>query len=166
MKSNLSALISALSNVDPTSRMQAAEQLTRLGSVAQPAAVALVLACGDEAEDVRKAAVSALEKIGPPEAADLGQLIALIEAKSPDVGCWATTLLGRLKSEAAPAVDALVRAIAESPHILVRQRAAWALGEIGAPADAALPTLRRVVSDPDPCLARLAYEAVRQIGEQ
>jgi len=130
MKINLPALISALSNVDATSRMQAAEQLARLGTDAQPAAVALVLACGDEDDGVRKSAMSALEKMGPPEAADLGQLIALIKAKSADVGYWAVTLLGRLKVEAAPALDALAQAAAESPHLLVRQRAAWALAEI------------------------------------
>jgi HEAT repeat protein len=130
MKSNIFALISALSNVDAASRTQAAEQLTQLGTDAQPAAVALVLACGDEAEDVRKSAMSALEKMGTPEGADISQLIALIKAKSPDVGYWAVTLLGRLKTEAAPALDDLAQAAAESPHLLVRQRAAWALAEI------------------------------------
>jgi HEAT repeat protein len=102
--------------------------------------------------------------MGPPEVSDVGQLISLIEAKSPDVGYWAATLLGRLKTDAAPAVDALARAVSGSPHLPVRQRAAWALGEIGTSANAALSTLRRVVSDSDPCLARLAQEAVRQIG--
>ena len=130
MKSNVSALISALSNVDAASRTQAAEQLTQFGTDAQPAAVALVLACGDDDDGVRQSAMSALENLGPPEGADFSQLISLIKAKSPDVGYWAVTLLGRLKTEAVPALDALAQAAAESPHLLVRQRAAWALAEI------------------------------------
>jgi HEAT repeat protein len=131
MKFNISVLISALSNVDATSRTQAAKQLARLGTDAQPAAVALVLACGDDDEGMRKSAMSALEAMGPPEVSDLGQLVSLVAARSPDVGYWAVTLLGRLKADAAPAVDALAHAVLRSPHLLVRQRAAWALGEIG-----------------------------------
>ena len=92
----------ALSDAEVAKRAQAAEELAQLGSEARPAAVALVLACGDEAEEVRQWATSALEEMGPPEASDVGPLISFIEAKSPDVGYWAATLLGRLKADAAP----------------------------------------------------------------
>jgi HEAT repeat protein len=102
MKSNVSALISALSSVDAASRTQAAEQLIVLGTDAQPAAVALVLACGDEDEGVRQSATSALEQMGPPEASDVGQLISLIEAKSPDVGYSATSAYSSTTPPAGP----------------------------------------------------------------
>jgi HEAT repeat protein len=91
----------------------------------------------------------------------MDQLISLIEAKSPDVGYWAATLLGRLGADAAVVVDALVRAVASSAALSVRQRAAWAMGEIGSPA--AIPSLKTAASDPDPRLARLAQEAIEQI---
>jgi HEAT repeat protein len=164
MPSNLSQLIASLSARDADQRAQAAEQLAQLGADAQPAAVALVLACGDEAEEVRQWATSALEELGPPEATDVSQLISLIEAKSADVGYWAVTLLGRLKAQAAPAVETLAHAVTESQHLAVRQRAAWALGEIGPAAAATLPTLRKAAGDPDPRLARLARQAIEQIG--
>ena len=126
--------------------------------------MALVLACGDEAEEVPQWVASAREEMGPPETSDVSPLVSLIEAKSPDVGYWAATLLGRLKAEAAPAVDALADAVARSPHLPVRQRAAWALGEIGPAAAAALPSLRKAATDADPRLARLAQQAIEQIG--
>ena len=164
MSTNLSSLIVALSDGNVANRAQAAEQLAQLGSKAQPAAVALVLACSDEAEEVRAWVTSALEQMGPPEASDLGHLISFLEGRSPDVGYWAATLLGRLKAEAAPAVDALAQAVAGSTHLSVRQRSAWALGEIGPAATAALPSLRNAAGNPDPRLARLAQQAIELIG--
>jgi HEAT repeat protein len=92
-------------------------------------------------------------------------LISLIEAKSPDVGYWAATLLGRLKADAAPAVDALAQAVGGSAnHLPVRQRSAWALGEIGPAAAVALPSLRNATGNLDPRLARLAQQAIGQIA--
>lgn len=164
MTNNLSALIAALSAADPNKRAEAAEQLAQLGPDAQPAAVALVLACGDEAEEVRQWATAALEQLGPPSSSDVAHLVTLIDARSPDVGYWAVTLLGRLKAEAAPAVDALVQAVGGQGDIAVRQRAAWALGEIGSAAAVAVPTLQKASGDPDPRLARLAAEAIKKIA--
>jgi HEAT repeat protein len=157
-------LIADLTAPDASKRAQAAEQLAQLGSDAQPAAVALVRATGDDGEEVRQWAASALEEMGPPSVSDLNQLAALIEDHSSDVGYWATTLLGRLKAEAAPAVNALARAVGGQQAIAVPQRAAWPLGEIGPAAVAALPTLKQVASDPDPRLARLAQQAISQIA--
>jgi len=164
MPSDFSRLLSRLSSSDADSRARAAEQLAQRGPGARPAAVALVLACGDEAEDVRQWAKAALEGMGPPEASDGGQLASFLEGRSPDVGYWAATLLGRLKAKAAPAVAALTRAVAGSPHPPVRQRAAWALGKIGPAAAPALGALKQAAAGGDPRLARLAQRAVEQIG--
>ena len=130
----------------------------------QPAAVALVLACGDEDEEVRQWATAALEGMGAPEASDVGPLTSFLAGRSPDVGYWAATLLGRLKTEAAVAVDALARALSESPHLAVRQRAAWALGEIGPAAPAAIPALKTAAMATDSRLCRLAEKAIGRIG--
>lgn len=165
MANNMSTLIASLSSSDTTGRVNATEQLARLGSEAQPAALALVLACGDDDEEVRQGATSVLEELGPPGASDMGQLASLVGAKSPDVGYWAATLLGRLKAQAAPAVEVLALAIAESPNLSVRQRAAWALGQIGPAAVASLPHLKKAAGDTDTRLARLVQEAIKQIDE-
>ena len=166
MQSDLSRLLSGLSAPDAHKRSQAAEQLAQLGPDAQPAAVALVLACGDEAEEVRQWATTALEGIGPPETSDTEQLASFIEGRSPDVGYWAATLLGRLKNKAAPAVNALAGAVAGSRHLPVRQRAAWALGEIGPSAATAVPSLQKAAADSDPRLASLAEKAIGQIARR
>jgi HEAT repeat protein len=160
----INQLVAALSASDANARAQAAEQLAQLGPDAQPATVALVLACGDEAEEVRQWATAALDGIGPPEASDVRLLASFLEGRSPDVGYWAATLLGRLKAEAALAVDALAGAVAESTHLSVRQRAAWALGEIGPAAAVAVPALQKAAADPDPRLSRLAQEAIGHIA--
>jgi len=165
MPTKLSPLIAALSAPNRDKRAEAAEQLAQVGPDAQPAAVALTLACGDEAEEVRQWATSALEQLGPPSSSDVAPLVELIEARSPDVGYWAVTLLGRLKGDAAPAVDALARTVGGQQGIAVRQRAAWALGEIGPAAAAAIPVLQKVAGDPDPRLARLAAETLKKITE-
>ena len=52
-----------LSDPDPQKRSQAAERLSHLGRDACQAAVALVLAAGDEAEEVQEWAVAALEEL-------------------------------------------------------------------------------------------------------
>jgi HEAT repeat protein len=166
MSTNLSSLIAALSSSDAASRADAAERLAQLGPKAKPAALALVLACGDDDETVRQWATDALEGMGPPEAADVAQLASLVEAKSPDVGYWAATLLGRLKTEAASAVESLAQVVAGGGDLAVRQRAAWALGEIGPPAAKAVPALQKAGAAPDPRLSRLAQAAISQIVGQ
>ncbi|NQU22596.1 MAG: HEAT repeat domain-containing protein [Candidatus Nealsonbacteria bacterium] len=148
MDANLSQLVAALTNLDLAVRSQAAEQLSRLGPDAQPAAVALVQACNDDAEEVREWAVAALEELGSPLVTDAETLAGLLTADNADVGYWAATLLGRLGPDAAPVVPSLAAAVAESRHESVRQRAAWALGKIGPSAKAAVGALKKASASP------------------
>jgi len=164
MTMGIQQLIIQLSAPDPEKRSQAAEQLSHLGPDARQAALALVLAAGDEAEEVREWAVAALEEMGPPRPEAVPDLAALLTAKTQDVGYWAATLLGRLKAEAAPAVPALGSALTGPLDLSVRQRVAWALGEIGACAQPALDSLKKAAADADPRLSRLAQEAMTKIG--
>ena len=149
MQKEVAQSLGDLSATDVATRVRAAKQLSRLGPTAKPAAMALVLACGDEAGEVRQWATAALEAIGPPEVDDVGQLAAFLRGRSADVGQWAATLLGRLRGKAARAGDALARAVDKASNSSVRQRAAWALGEIGPAAEEALPSLHRAVNDSD-----------------
>jgi hypothetical protein len=156
-------LLAALASADVEERSRAAEELSRLGTEAQPAALALVRACGDEAEEVREWAVAALEELGPPPATDVPALTALLDDASADVAYWTATLLGRLAAEAAPAVSALATALASSPYPAVRQRAAWALGAIGPAASKARLALNQAAASDDPRLADLAQAAISRI---
>lgn len=158
------ALAAQLGSTDPQVRGTAAERLARMGEDAAPAAIQLVRACGAAEEQVRQQAVAALEDLGPPPTEAIGQLIDLVAHGDPLVAYWATTLIGRAGEDAAPAVPALAGCLASPADLSVRQRAAWALGRIGAPAASAREALDRAAHDADPRLARLATEAVAAIG--
>jgi HEAT repeat protein len=164
MPADFAQLVADLRDANLTKRVQAAEELSRLGPQAAPAAVALVRACGDESEEVREYAVAALEEMGPPRIEDTDLLAALLSDSAADVGYWAATLLGRLEANAATAVPTLTAAVTSSEDSSVRQRAAWALGQIGPPAAPALDVLKKAAGGGDARLARLAQRAVEQIG--
>jgi len=164
MSKPLAELNAGLTHADVDVRIQAAEKLAQLGEDAQPAALALLRACQDDDETVREHVVAALEGLGPPALADLPGLLALLAEKHADGVYWTATLIGRLASDAAPATPALVQLLGESHPPAVRQRAAWALGQIGAGAAAARAPLAKLTTSADARLARLAQEALTQIG--
>jgi HEAT repeat protein len=66
--------------------------------------------------------------------------------------------------QAASAVPALTWAITGQLALSVRQRAAWALGQIGPAAKPALDALRQAAASDDARLARLASGAIEKIG--
>jgi len=138
----------------------------KLGQAAQPAAVALVTACADEDEAAREAATAALEELGPPATVDAPRLAALLPDEQADIAYWAATLLGRLRATASEQVPQLVAALESHPAVQVRQRAAWALGQIGPAAGEATDALRVAAGSDDPRLARLAEQALAQIADQ
>lgn len=163
MSADVSTLVASLRSADPAARQSAAEQLAQMESEAQPAAVALVEMCGAENEELREAVVSALEAIGPPQASDVAQLAALLKDSRLDVAYWASTLLGRLGAEGVPAVPGLTEAVSRHGEPAVRQRAVWALGQIGPGAKSSLDTLQSATSSSDARLAALARDAIAQI---
>ena len=164
MDQDVSTLMAALGSPQETARADAAERLSQLDPAQmRGAALVLVEACGDESEAVREAAVGALEEMGPPDSEVLDGLTALLAGPSADVAYWAATLIGRLGSNGAAAVPALIGALENSAHQNVRQRVARALGKIGPGAVAAKDALQRAAEGDDPRLARLAERALGMI---
>lgn len=162
---DLSRWINELSAAEDARRLDAAEHLARLGEGARGAAVPLVRAAGDASESVREWAVAALEGLGPPDAEDTTALRqAIVTASHDDVAYWAVTLVGRLGVVGSPAVPELAKALQQADSMAVRQRAAWALGRIGPDAAAAREGLEQASGSDDPRLARLAANALQQIG--
>lgn len=155
--------VADLKSTDARIRAGAAERLARMGESAREAAVPLVEATGDGAEEVRNWATAALEQLGPPEASATTDLARLLSSSNADRAYWAATLLGRLGRDASPAVQPLAEALSEHPVLEVRQRAAWALGKIGAPAAPAIEALEKASITTDARLARLAVRAIEQI---
>jgi len=152
-----------LKSSDSSIRAAAAQQLAQLEAGAQAAAVDLVRATADDDDSVRQWATSALESLGPPRAADAGKLSKLLADPKPDTAYWAATLLGRLEADAAMEVPQLASALDSHPEPAVRERAAWALGQIGPRAASSLPALELAAADSSPRLSRLAREAIARI---
>jgi 3-methyladenine DNA glycosylase AlkC len=160
---DLFQLARSLASKDADQRLVAAEELCQLGADAQPAALALVQASADANEAVREQVVAALDELGPPRRDDVFALAALLDTDKVDVAYWAATLLGRLEGAAVAAVPALAAALGERQHLSVRQRSAWALGQIGSGAAPALAALQQASTNADERLARLANEALTRI---
>jgi HEAT repeat protein len=163
MSVDLSALIASLRSDDSARQQAAAEKLAQMGPAAQPAAVALVEAC-DADDETRESAVAALEDLGPPPATDVAKLASLVERPSLDVAYWAATLLGRLGTQSGMAVPSLSKALGGHAELAVKQRAAWALGQIGPAAGAAHTTLQAAAASTDARLATLAREALSRLS--
>jgi HEAT repeat protein len=143
-------------------RARAAEELSQQGEEARAAAVELVQACGDD-ESVSQWAVSALEQLGPPPTGSAEQLVRLTGSDHELVSYWAVTLLGRLPEAAESAIPAVVTALGSSPHMSVRQRAAWALGQIGVGSESVTTGLATAARASDARLSRLAQQALDQL---
>jgi HEAT repeat protein len=159
---NTSKIAEELQAGDVVRRRAAAEYCAQHG-VESVAVVALVRASGDPDESVREWSVSALEGMGPPDVGLVVELLSLMNDPDENVGYWAVTLLGRLGELAAPAATKLGEVVAGDLAIAVRQRAAWALQQIGPAAKGALHQLQQAAESDDPRLARLARHAVQAV---
>jgi hypothetical protein len=157
-------LATDLSQGTPAERLETCQELASLGEDASPAAVALVtLVATTKDADLLEWAAEALENLGAPPANATERLSGLLGHATADAGYWAATLLGRLGANGSAAVPALVTALERSPHASVRERAAWALGEIGPGASAASEALEQAAQSGDARLARLSQAALEQI---
>jgi len=163
MNKELAAIIDQLEGADPAAQTAAAYQIALLGAAAQGAAVALVRTIAIPDEEVLEACTAALEEIGPPPADQIELLAALAGDCSSDVAYWAVTLLGRATNNASAAVPALAAVLSGDADLPVRERAAWALSEIGPAAASAAPALQAAAASPEARLSRLAKKALDAI---
>ena len=120
-------------------------------------------ACGD-VEDVQNWAAAALEDIGAPPVDSVDALESLVSSSDPLVSYWAVTLLGRLGVDASRSQVILGKAVSDSPHPSVQERAAWALGKIGATEASVVESLKKAAASDSPRLASLASRGVSVIN--
>lgn len=165
MNTDLATLIAQLEGTDTAAQTAAANELASRGREAQGAIVALVRTVGIPDEEVLEACTAALEEAGPPTADQIRPLMSLVSDCSGDVAYWAVTFLGRARGEAAPAVPALIQVLESDADLPVRERAAWALGEIGPGAKSAVAALSAAANCDDARLARLAKKALEAVGD-
>jgi len=163
--------IQLLSSTDIAQRGRAAETLATCGEEITAAIVPLIRATKDADETIFEWAVSALEECGPPAGSDLAALVKLVGDSEELPAYWAATLIGRFGEEgsdagvavSALAVSALAAALDEHTSMAVKQRAAWALGKLGASALAARSSLETATRADDPRLQRLAQQALENL---
>ena len=149
---------------DPKRRLAAAERVLNAPELAREFVHQLLAGLCSQDEALREVCVGALEGMGPPEKADALKVIVPYLPKDELQGYWAATLIGRLATGGAAAVSELATTLNSSPSMAVRERCAWALGQIGPTAIAALPMLESAATSSEPRLARFAKEAISSIS--
>jgi hypothetical protein len=119
-----------------------------------------------EDESVQNYTCEALENCGPPRQEDIGLLCDQLNSGNTMQVYWASTLLGRfgtgtLKSEK---IDAIQRSLCkvisnDCVELSARERAAWAIGNLGGVEGASRELLQRMAHDAPPRLKRLLETA-------
>jgi HEAT repeat protein len=126
-----------------------------LQDVPDPVAVEpLIGALRDKDINIRLRAATALGKIGRPAGKSL---VGLLQDPDPEMRRVAVEQLGKIRHP--EALEPLLAALRD-PDPNVQWWAAWALGEMGSPAEEALKKLLR---DPDPGVQRWAKEALNKL---
>ena len=158
----IDALGAALSN--PVFDAQARAAMARaLGTIRRPAAAGpLMGALGDSEPAVREAALSAIRKIDGFR--DGTVALRLLGDSAEGVRVQAIFTVAELRT--ASAAQGLVQVLQNDPSPAVRKRAAWALGEIHAPASVVGQALSQAAeSDSSPMVRSLALAALSALGQ-
>lgn len=121
---------------------------------------------GSRDDSVRAAAAQALEHALQPSLVELPALIvSLSDHSDGEISYWAATLLGRLGKKAVDAVPALCDCLTSSSFLAARERAVWALQEIGPGASESIPVLRAASESAPARLQQLCRDAISAIGK-
>jgi hypothetical protein len=104
----LSALILDLQGKNDKDCIRAARSLARLGEAGRPAARALCAAALDRSDDVRQAALEALEKVHPRLYQPVLTLLVDRDQQNHTLACNKLVSLGRQASEGAPVLRAYI----------------------------------------------------------
>jgi HEAT repeats len=158
--SAIPALSAALSNPIFTGEARAA-MAHALGQIGRAdAAAPLTLALADSDPLVKAASLQALRDVDGFQNGMVA--VPLVSDADAIVRGEAATTIGMMHTQGAAA--ALVKALAADPEVLVRKKAAWSLGEIGANVSVAGPTLQTAATnDPNPLVRSLAQVAISKL---
>lgn len=152
--------VQSLGGTNLEERRQAAEACAKDPSIAMAALIPLCRCCSDSDEQVSQWSSAALEELGPPSVDELDSLVELTTSEE-STAYWAVTLIGRLESKGAPAAKHLANLIEkEKTPVEVRNRAIWAIGQIGVTDAAIKVTLEKAAQSENARTARLAAKAL------
>lgn len=153
-----------LSHHEVKRRCSAVRKLAQGGRNQSGITTAVILLVADQDEETRNWACEALESTVVPLPNEVSGLIELLRDKNDgEIEYWSATMLGRLGTVAAGATAVLANCLLDSPHLAARERAAWALSEIGPAARSAMNALRQVGPEDPPRLQRLAATAIQSV---
>jgi hypothetical protein len=160
--SSIPALGAALSN-PIFSGAARAEMAKALGTIGRPAGTpALTAALTDSDAQVRSASLVALRTIIGNR--DGSVALPLVSDGDEGVRAQAVTTIGMFKYAGGASV--LTTALASDPSVIVRKKAAWALGEIGASSSVAGgPLQTAATSDPSPLVRSLSRAALTKLTQ-
>jgi HEAT repeat protein len=158
---SVSELVRYLDHSSAKTRGQAAERLAELGPQAKSAVPFLLkIAENDQDAFTRRLALTALTKIGPPEAGDLESVQTALGDSSVEVRKYAAEILGKMGADGRPAASKLASALKDR-DTRVRQVAAHSLGLLGPEArDVSFPALSDALRDTDHDVRVAAAEAL------
>ena len=118
-----------------------------------------------EDESAQNLATEALENCGPPSRKELVFLLSQLSSSEESNVYWASTLLGRFKpggdKERVELQQSLCNAICKLDNTLAaRERATWAIGELGSVNQECRRLLSSQIPDAPPRLKRLLESAL------
>jgi HEAT repeat protein len=140
LRADVKNLIQDLQSKDPDIRRTAARELGRQGADDKAAVGALTKALKDEDSFVRRFAALSLGQLGPQATDAVPALTAALKDRDLRVIKAATTALGKMGASGVQPLLGVVKDERRDPA--VRTQAIQALGQIGADAKDAVPTLR------------------------
>jgi len=163
-KESLLAIKSELSQSDVNRRCAAIRSIAQSESAHSGITTTVIRLVSDKNEEVSTWACESLVSRICPLPIEANDLIDLLrETKDGEVEYWAATMLGRLGPVASRATAVLANCLLESPCLAARERAAWALSEIGPPARSAINALKQIGPEDPPRLQRLAAAAIQSV---
>ena len=156
---DLPEMCASLANPDPFRRLYAARALGNIAGSSKAAVAELKNLVRDPDATIRLAATLALGEIGPAARDSVDGLTRALNDTDGRVRHAAADALGGI---GVAAVAALRKAVEDGDDS--RLAAVTALGEIGPPANAAIPELRVCLSDKTPSIRCFAAQALGEIG--
>jgi HEAT repeat protein len=157
----ISALIIALGHKSNIVCGAAARALSAIGEKAIPS----LLQAAQEGDDDRRAwAIDLLGHLGPQAKAAVKPLKKLLGSKNLHLRNWGAIALGKIAS-LKDVVPILVEIIEKPEYPDMQSQAFEAIGNIGAAAQAAIPTLRKMLIDGTDNLQAAAKDALEKIDD-
>ncbi len=158
-----SQIIQDLSSIDSEQRRGAAETCAKHPDLAKTATIPLCRLASDPDEEVAQWASAALEEMGAPSSEELDALVGLFPSDEA-TAYWAVTLVGRLKPADTAVMKRLVELIeASKTPTEVRNRAIWAVTQMGGKGPAVQKALEHAAQSQNPRTARLASKALTKL---